>query len=210
MNKILSQFCNMIDYRTYHKIKNTLLLSSAGVNIVNMMMALNSIKGTYIIGGVADLFWITYVFMALSKGENYTKDINEIKKLYQEFIHNYGKLNDVFGFTEPISIYTMLNYLIYDGYLSKGKHFEFFNDKTLDISSIRGAYVLNGSGCCRNITSMLTDVLNNCGISAANIGCYVPPMSLETVSVDKQDYSMKKILKCFLNFIYVLILKETL
>lgn len=47
---------------------------------------------------------VIYAGLALSRGEDYTKDIKQIKNLYQEFITNYNKLNKVFELKDPIQI----------------------------------------------------------------------------------------------------------
>lgn len=181
MNKLFSQFCSMFDYKTYNNIKKGLIASCGGTFMLDMIMAANGIQGTYILGLMTDLLLLSYAYLKLSNGENYTKDISEIKNLYQEFICNYNKMNKVFGFSEPISIYVMFNYLVYSGYLSKNMNFEFKNYTDEEIFPIMGASVINGIGVCRHISSMLTDILNDCNISSANVDCFAMPAFSEEI-----------------------------
>ena len=51
--------------------------------------------------------YVASVAMLIFNERNYTKDVVQIKDLYQEFIKNYNKLNNIFDFTKPIQIQTI-------------------------------------------------------------------------------------------------------
>lgn len=91
---------------------------------------------------------------------NYANDKIKLNKLYKEFIKEYDKLNKTFNFNDPVQIYGMFNYLVWKGYLSKNKKFEFAKDSTKDIKKLYGANVITGQGVCRHIAPMLSDILN--------------------------------------------------
>lgn len=89
------------------------------------------------------------------------KDIKKIRKIYDEVLKNYIKLNNNFEFKNPIELYTFYHHMFSDGYLSKGHTFVSENNNVYDIDSIYGVNILNGKGCCRHISSMFKDILNH-------------------------------------------------
>lgn len=121
MEKKINQILNSIDYSTYKKIQNsfgTIGFCSAIVNIFTEYPLLDkSLDMLYYTS------FIAYFSFLLSNAKLHTKDINEIRTLYQQFIKNYNQMNKDFDLKNPIQIHTMFNYLLYEGYLSKGKEF---------------------------------------------------------------------------------------
>ena len=89
--------------------------------------------------------------------EEYTSLLND----YKLFLKRYKVLNDELSFKEPISIYALFVYMYKNGFLSKDKSIEFkvFYKKYLDIINLYGTNILSGKGVCRQIGSMLIDIL---------------------------------------------------
>lgn len=187
MNKLFLKGCNFINYKTYNNIKNSVLVSSGVVGLSNMTLFFMGYDNY--LGYLAALFYFSYIYLQTTKGENYTKDVNELRKLYNEFIKNYNKMNKDFSNNNPISIYTMFNYLLNNGYLSKDKKFNCKNGEFYNLNAVLGSDVICGNGVCRHIASMLTDILNDYGIPSINTICYLPNYNFEFVYVNKKDYS---------------------
>lgn len=178
-DNIFKQFCESIDYNTYNKIQNILEFSSVSMALTNDFLFSQYPILNSSVDVLAYICFATYVGLAYSDGKNYTKDIKEIRSLYQEFITNYNKLNRIFDLNNPIQIYTMFNYLLYKGYLSIDKNFEFSNKEARDIKCLHGANVILGKAVCRHVATMLSDILNNYGIES------------NPLSVCSKDYSVK-------------------
>lgn len=132
--------------------------------------------------------------MSLSHGKNYTKDIIKIRELYQEFIKNYNKLNKAFDLSNPIQIYTMFNYLLYKGYLSKDKEFQFSGKQARDINCLIGTNVITGQAVCRHISAMLTDILNDYGIESSQLGVYSIGYNININILDKPKYTKEELI----------------
>lgn len=132
--------------------------------------------------------------MSLSHGKNYTKDIIKIRELYQEFIKNYNKLNKAFDLSNPIQIYTMFNYLLYKGYLSKDKEFQFSGKQARDINCLIGTNVIIGQAVCRHISAMLTDILNDYGIESSQLGVYSIGYNININILDKPKYTKEELI----------------
>lgn len=134
--------------------------------------------------------------MSLSHGKNYTKDIIKIRELYQEFIKNYNKLNKAFDLSNPIQIYTMFNYLLYKGYLSKDKEFQFSGKQARDINCLIGTNVIIGQAVCRHISAMLTDILNDYGIESSQLGVYSIGynINININIIDKPKYTKEELI----------------
>lgn len=118
-----------------------------------------------------------------------TKDIDEIVTIYHQFIKNYNQINIEFELNNPIQIYTMFNCLLYDGYLSKDKEFQFSGAEARDKCSILGANIIMGKGVCRHISSTLKDILLDYGIEACNLGCYSKILTISVTKLKNQKYS---------------------
>lgn len=190
MNKLFKKGCNLVKYQTYNNIKNGLLISGLVFGVSNIGLTFCGVTDSYI-GYVSSLLYSSYACLQFSKGERYTRDVNELRNLYNEFIRNYNKMNRDFSNNNPISIYTMFDYLLDKGYLSLGKQFKFDDTDCFDLDTLLGTDVIYGNGVCRHISSMLTDVLNDYGISSINAICYIPKYAYELIMVDKNDYSME-------------------
>lgn len=188
-NNMLKKLCGQIDYNTYKKIQN-----SFRYLIYGMVIANNSVLSQYPTlnnYGVVllYLFAAAHFGLAWSGYEKYTKDILEIRNLYQDFITNYNKLNRTFSLTNPIQIHTMFSYLLGEGYLSADKNFEFDSKESRDITGLQGMNVIAGNAVCRHIAAMLTDILNNYGIESNQLGVFLPGYRLEIKKLDHQKYT---------------------
>jgi len=185
MNKLFKDFCGKINFETYKNLKSTFFASGLSVGIVdNILLYDNAFSDLMMC-----LFMCAYMYLEWSNGINYTKDINEINVLYKEFISNYNKMNKMFGNNEPISIYALYNYLLYEGYLSLNHEFKFTNKNVCDLSIISGASINRGVGVCRHISSMLRDIYNDYGIDSLSLGCLLRRREIDVKAVSKEEYS---------------------
>ena len=190
-NKLFLKACNSVNYQTYNNIKNTLLISSGIAGLSNLGLLLGGITDGYL-GYLSSLFYLSYVYLDCSNGQKYTKDVNELRMLYNEFIKKYNIMNKNFSFEEPVSIYTMFNFLLNNGYLSKNKEFKRVDKNCCDFSFFKGVDVFRGYGVCRHVSSLFTDILNDYGINSINVICYLNDYSLNVINVSKENYSREK------------------
>lgn len=203
MNKHFLKFCNSINYRTYNVLEDTSFFSYMAMLLANMFLFS---AGPALRIGVLSTMTISeiiYMLFRYSDGRYYTKDVVETRKMYQEFLNNYIKLNKEFNLNEPISIYTLYNYMRVNGYLSKNKEFKSDSLNVLDVGTLYGVDVLGGNGVCRHIASMYSDILNNMGIESLTVGCHLRDGVPLIEEVNKEDYDRKKVLdfinKCVLD-----------
>ena len=110
-NRLFLKACNSVNYQTYNNIKNTLLISSSVVGLSNIGLSLCGVNNVYI-GSITSLLYLSYMFLDVTDGQNYTRDINEVRSLYNEFIKNYNMMNNLFTFKDPVSIQTMFVFLL--------------------------------------------------------------------------------------------------
>lgn len=183
-NNKFKQFFGSIDYNTYDKIQNTLFFSGVG-----MVLAKDLIVSQYpILNSPVDalvcISMAAFLGLDFSSGKDYTRDITQIRSLYENLIINYNKLNKLFNLDDPIQIYTMFTYLLHNGYLSMDKNFELSNKEARDIKGLYGTNVITGKAVCRHISAMLTDILNNYGIESSQLGVYLMDYSV----LEKQKY----------------------
>lgn len=188
MNKLFEKGCNLINYKTYNNIRNSLLISGLASNIA--LLSFPETIGNYMCF-VSWPLYLSYMYLLYNKGEIYTKDVNELRSLYNEFISNYNKMNRDFSNNEPISIYTMFYYLVTNGYLSMDKSFE-NNNNCCDLRSLMGADIFFGNGVCRHLSSMLSDILNDYGIPSINTVCYAINSNFAAIPIKRENYSREE------------------
>lgn len=192
-NKIIQKVCSTMNYNTYNKVRNTIGLSSAGLLVSSFIY-----PEMFVI-----LFPSTYVFTRtynrLFDGRDYTKDLSVIKKMYQEFLNNYNSLNKTFDLNNPVEVYTMFNYMLYRGYLSQNKHFEFSEGQARDLINLAGADVMTGQGVCRHVSSMLTDIFQIQGTEAFKLGVFCGNYDVELEISETEKYNKEEVL----NFIKI-------
>ena len=195
-NNLFRQLCGKINYNTYNNIQKALAMSHLGIVYTDdfivqqyPMLAdpLNVIKYTSI---------VALYLLAFSNGKNYTKDIVQIRNLYQEFLKNYNKLNKTFNLSDPIQIHIMFYYLLYEGYLSKDKNFQFSNKQARDIDYLYGANVITGQGVCGHISTMFTDILNDFGIKSNTLIVYCRnyKQNVTVKIIDKPKYTKEELI----------------
>ena len=105
------------------------------------------------------------------KLENGTcKEAVEAKEIYDGIITDYNKINKDFGLEEPVSICSLADYAIQDGYFSVDKKYTFGQYDVKDIKGIGGANIMAGKGVCRHISALLMDIYNDYGMESYVIG----------------------------------------
>lgn len=189
------QFCRSIDYNTYNKIQNILGFSSIGMALTNNLILSQYPILNSSVDALTYLSLVAYLGLIGSHGKDYTRDIKQISVLYNEFIINYNKLNKMFDLNDPIQIHTMFNYLLYKGYLSIDKNFEFTDKEARDINGLFGANVITGKAVCRHISAMLTDILNDYGIESSQLGVYSMDYSININILEQPKYTKEELVK---------------
>lgn len=193
-NNIFKQLCGKINYNTYKNIQNTLWFSGVGLILTNDLIS----QRYPILNKPIDILYystiVANLVMNWSHGEKYTKDIIQIRELYEEFIKNYNKLNKIFDLNDPVQIYAMFNYLLYKGYLSKDKNFEFASKPVIDINELLGINVITGKAVCRHISSMLTNILNDYGIESGKLIACSNDYEIKIINLDKQKYTKEELI----------------
>lgn len=105
--------------------------------------------------------------------ERFTSDYKMIKSLYFDVIGSIVDLTEKFGIhNDPVKIFALYVYLYRSGYLSVGKKFIYSNNMK-DLSMLSGVDVIRGSGVCRSISSVFTDICNFSDIKASNVSVRV-------------------------------------
>lgn len=109
----------------------------------------------------------------LSEEMIYIREIEDIKKLYNEVIDNIAKINRVFGLEDPVEIFTLFTNELSNGFLSYNKHFEYETSDIKNIKTLYGANPITGKSVCRHIAVMLRDVMNKNGIKSNTLNVCV-------------------------------------
>ncbi len=135
-----------------------------------------SLEKLFLSQSIAEILLALNIFHEnLVMPEKYTKDIREINIIYHEIIKNYDELNKTFNFNNPEEIYAMFQYLLWEGYLSKDKHFEYNKENHVDIRNLTyGPNIVTGYGVCRHIAIFLKDIYKHHQIDTFTLAIYQP------------------------------------
>ena len=111
--------------------------------------------------------------------EQLTKDYERIESVYKLIVSNVAELMQCYGIEkDPVKVFAMFVYLYRSGYLSNDKSF-MYSLNMKDLPYLCGADVIRGTGVCRSISSMFTDVCQYLGLNASNLGVKVLPKNLQ-------------------------------
>lgn len=97
-----------------------------------------------------------------------SKEYLELYEYYQIFLEELSKLVSDLGWDNEMKIFSGYTYLLKKGYLSSEHQFYFYNHWN-EPKDLLGTDIMLGSGCCRNISSLLTDLLNINGYFACDV-----------------------------------------
>ncbi len=129
--------------------------------------------------------------------EHVCSDYKEIENTYNFIVSRVAELMEVLGIQDdPVKVFAMFVYLYRSGYLSYNKEFYYSTDMK-DMSSLNGVDVVRGTGVCRSISSMFTDVCQCLDYTAANLSVNVKngvlgkQEGLSTVSLKDKDDGKK-------------------
>ena len=120
----------------------------------------------------------TFLLSASYFGVNYLYDrgrTESIRESYQEFIKNYNEdINKAFRLSNPLEVYYVFNILLSNGYLSKNKEFHYYDNLIFaDVENLLGTEIFSGISVCRHSSAMLSDILNEFGTPACQLGVNV-------------------------------------
>lgn len=123
----------------------------------------------------------------------FTKDYKEVKEMYDKVITNFSKLMKDFNIEDVVEIFAIYVYMYRKGYLSYGHSFE-YNTKMKDLPKLMGVDVIRGSGVCRSIASMLSDIYNKMAIESDTLVVSASKdsiASLEKISIAHLNKNIK-------------------
>lgn len=182
---------NKIDYKTLKFFEK--IINAVGFGTLFYAQSLDEYHKKLL--SYFSIAFFVYGILLFRKKE-LTRDFCEVKMEYQEIIKNYNKMNKTFDFNDPIEIYTMYNHVLYNGYLSLNKKFEYCN-KDNDMNSKLGINIITGQGVCRHISSLLTDILIDYGIEASSLVVYINKEN----EISLKDKKFLEILRILPNYI---------
>lgn len=170
-NRLSAKLMNKINYNSY-KIIQEIGLPSSAVNIFSSFLFSSepTISNTLLLAGLCQLGLTTLLRTGELKD---LKDIKEIRDIYDNVIKNYIKVNKIFDLNTPVELYTMFDYCLHNGYLSRNKEYKARLDNVKDVMPIIGSNILAGKGVCRHISCMFRDVLNEAGFENEILGVYL-------------------------------------
>lgn len=100
--------------------------------------------------------------------EKKTEEYQGLKEYYNKIIDNFISFANSLDIKDPIEIFSLYVYMYRGGYLSYNRQFTYDIDMK-DLSLLNGLDVIRGTGVCRSISSMLTDIYQRMGFNSSNL-----------------------------------------
>lgn len=101
-----------------------------------------------------------------------TTEYKELKLRYNEIINNTSDFYKSIELLEPVSIFATYVYMYRSGYFSHNQQFQ-YNFNMLDLAKLNGLDVIRGTGVCRSISSLLTDIYTQMEMTSYNLAVSV-------------------------------------
>lgn len=129
--------------------------------------------------------------------QRFTEEYKQIESNYKFIIKNTCQLYQRLGISDsPIKIFATYVYMYRSGYFSYNNNFEYSIDMK-DFAGLTGVDVIRGTGVCRSISSMLTDIYRELGYKSYNLSVRASSESianlqkLSSISLKKSDKGKK-------------------
>lgn len=172
MTDIFKEVYEKLDADTYRKIQKIGKFSTYGLVGTNIFLASQNVQPNTL------SLTATFLLSASCFGVNYLYDrgrTESIREPYQEFIKNYNEdINKTFHLSNPLEVYYVFNILLSNGYLSKNKEFHYYDNPIFaDVENLLGTEIFSGISVCRHSSAMLSDILNEFGTPACQLGVNV-------------------------------------
>ena len=136
-------------------------------------------------------YFLMEQFNSFRNLEIYSNEYYDLKNMYDDIIEKYNEdINKTFDFTNPIEVAQAFNFAFKAGFLSKDCLFSYSNNnkELIENSSILGASIFTGKGCCRHSSRLLSDILNDYGFNSTTISTGFN--SVESIEFDGISMSM--------------------
>jgi len=135
------------------------------------------------ISGLSILMYSTYMlkifYGAIDFQSNYidlyltSVEYQELNKVYKIVLEELSSLFEKMEFDNEMKIFAGYYYLLRNGYLSVEKSF-YYRRNIEHAKLLEGANIMEGYGNCRNISGMLTDLLQQSNYEVYNISMLLP------------------------------------
>ena len=113
--------------------------------------------------------------------EKKTEEYQSLKEYYNKVIDNFISFAQSLDIKDPIEIFSLYVYLYRGGYLSYNHQFTYDIDMK-DLSLLNGLDVIRGTGVCRSISSMLTDIYQRIGFNSSNLSVNTNGETIQNLS----------------------------
>lgn len=115
-----------------------------------------------------------------------SKEYKQCIELYNKYVVELTKLFESLKLNNSLEISIAYDYILSLGLLSKDNNFEYkvFEEDIDYVTELYGTRIATGNGVCRHTSTLLTDLLNQLGKTAANISVklYNEDRTLELIS----------------------------
>lgn len=159
MANILDKVSEKFDYNGLKKLKDISYYSALGMSWASILTPLEVDLVLYPVE-------ILFLILVLNLNADKTKDVRNIREMYDEVISDYVKMINVLGLQNPVEVSAFFERCYRDGILSRNKRFVFDTSNVRDVHSLFGSNIINGEGVCRHIASMLNDIYISMGIDS--------------------------------------------
>lgn len=172
-NELLDKIYSNISYNNYKKMQLAMDWSTVILGVPTIIGVINYPDTAAFMPGVLLSIILVDSLNDHFIGQRHTKEMVNIKRLYSDLLNDLNALRKVLDMNNPLEIYNLYYYMLYNGYLSKDKKFACIKDNVRDIKGIYGTNVVLGSGVCRHIATFLKDFYVACDMDSVVVSTLI-------------------------------------
>lgn len=102
----------------------------------------------------------------------------DIVQIYNKVVEDFAEMGQILELKDPVELYALFEYALYNGYLSARKYFEpnlnDFFEELEDLKTIPGAYTISGTAICRHTQVTLKDIMQKSDIQSDILAMFKP------------------------------------
>lgn len=137
------------------------------MNSIEHIIAGSNFSYTYLGHKLLNMIARGKVYCEYKNGISFNrKKYDEVMRYYYSIIFKMSKLADELVFSNSMELSILFSYLMWNGYLSKNKCYNFDKYNRKNIYGLFFADIIDGIGVCLNHSEFLKDFLNYCGFSS--------------------------------------------
>ncbi len=149
------------------------VLSASEIDVVNGFDTMDNLRNVQKVFDCSGLLEFDLLISLIERQREFKEEFCEELKLYEDILKIYKNVAQDLKFSSALDLSYFLTYLLWNGYLSSGKYYEYNLKDRVVVGNFYAAGVLHGKAACLENAALLRDFLLLCDKEALIMGSYI-------------------------------------